>query len=46
MQSMKWDETQKYLTTGSVPGININHLKNTPYDLYSGEDKVMYLVWA
>lgn len=44
MQLMKWDEIQKHLTAGSVPGININHLKNTPYDLYSEEDKVMYLV--
>ena len=44
MQSMKWDEIQKYLATGAVPGINVNHLRNTPYDLYSEEDKVMYLV--
>lgn len=44
MQLMKWDEIQKCLKTGTVPGIDINHLRNTPYDFYSEEDKVMYLV--
>lgn len=44
MQSMKWDEIQKCLKTGTVPGIDIDHLKNTQYDFYSEEDKVLYLV--
>lgn len=44
MQLMKWEEIQKYLIEGNIPGIDINHLRNTPYDLYSEEDKVMYLV--
>lgn len=32
------------LSKGVVPGINIQHLKNTSYELYSAEDKVLYLV--
>ena len=44
MQSMKWNEIQEYLKTGIVPGIDIKHFRNIPYDLYSEEDKVMYLV--
>ncbi len=44
MQSMEWNEIKRSLMTGNIPGIDIRHLKNIPYDLYSEEDKVMYLV--
>lgn len=44
MQDLTWDEIQKYLANGKVPGIDVPHLKNTPYALYSEEDKVLYLV--
>ena len=44
MQLMKWDEIQKYLMSGTIPGVDINHLRSTQYDLYSVEDKVMYLI--
>ncbi|MCR4739472.1 MAG: hypothetical protein K5886_04335 [Lachnospiraceae bacterium] len=32
------------LKSGSVPGIDIGYLKKTPYDLYSAEDKLYYLI--
>ncbi len=44
MLSMKWDEIQRCLMKGIVPGIDIKQLRHTSYDLYSEEDKVMYLV--
>ena len=35
---------QKTHQSGINPGIDIAHLKNTPYELYNEEDKVLYLV--
>ena len=32
------------LKNGKVPGVDVEHLRNTPLDLYSAEDRVMYLV--
>lgn len=31
------------LSRGVVPGIDVQHLRDTPYELYSAEDKVLYL---
>ena len=44
MDSMSWGDIQISLRDGKVPGIDIQHLKSIPYDLYSEEDKVMYLI--
>lgn len=44
MQSMEWSEINRSLMEGKIPGIDIEHLKSIPYDLYSEEDRVMYLV--
>lgn len=44
MELMDWNDIQKCLAQGKVPGIDINHLRNTPYDLYNEEDEVLYLV--
>ena len=32
------------LKIGRVPGIDVEHLRNTSFELYSSEDRVMYLV--
>lgn len=32
------------LNRGNFPGIDTNHLKTTPFHLYSEEDRVMYLI--
>lgn len=44
MQQMTWNDIQKNLWNARVPGIDIDYLRNTPYDLYSETDKVLYLV--
>ena len=44
MQDMTREEILRYLSNGKVPGIDVEHLRNTPYALYSEEDKVLYLV--
>ena len=32
------------LNKGAVPGIDVQHLRNTPPSLYSAEDKILYLI--
>ena len=44
MENMSWNEIQTHLRSGIVPGINMDHLRNTAYDVYSAEDKVLYLI--
>lgn len=44
MQAMSWSDIQKSLSAGKIPGVDIQHLKSISYDLYSEEDRVMYLV--
>ena len=44
MKDTPWEAIQKSLQSGNIPGIDIAHLKNTPYELYNEEDKVLYLV--
>lgn len=44
MKNMTSQQVYASFTKGVVPGIDMAHLKNTPYHLYSKEDKVMYLI--
>lgn len=42
--SLSRDAFLKMLSAGEVPGIDIGHLQATSYDLYSAEDRILYLV--
>ncbi len=44
IETMSRKEFLEKLSRGSVPGIDIPYLKSTPYELYSIEDKIFYLV--
>ena len=44
LENMSRADFLSALKSGKVPGIDIEHLKRTPYDLYSAEDKILYLV--
>ena len=46
MRSISWEDIRKSLLGGTVPGINTDYLRKIPYELYSMEDKVLYLVWG
>ncbi len=43
MQNLSRDTYVKMLFSGKIPGIDIQHLKLTPYEYYSTEDKILYL---
>lgn len=38
------EELYRELLEGRVPGIDTEHLRKTPYEMYSAEDKVLYLI--
>ncbi len=44
IENLTRKEFLSQLSRGMVPGIDVQHLRNTPYELYSVEDKVLYLV--
>lgn len=44
MENLSRTEFLQQLSRGIVPGVDIQHLRNTPYELYSEEDRVLYLV--
>lgn len=43
-EKMTREEFLENLSKGNLPDLNIEHLKNTSYELYSMEDRVMYLI--
>lgn len=44
IQDISQDKFYEGLKYGKVPGIDVNHLKNTPLNMYSVEDRVAYLI--
>ena len=44
IEKVKREDFIKQLMSGIVPGIDVAHLRTTPFELYSAEDKVSYLV--
>lgn len=46
IQDISQDQFYEGLKEGKVPGIDVNHLKNTPLDMYSFEDRVSYLIFG
>lgn len=44
IESVDRKEFIEQLKNGRVPGMDVGHLRNTPFELYSAEDRVMYLV--
>jgi len=43
-ENITQSELYNELKAGRVPGVNIEHLRKTPYEMYSAEDRLLYLV--
>ena len=44
LEGMSASQIYQNLKKGIVPGIDVAHLRNTPYEFYTEEDKIHYLI--